>query len=63
MPILNPMSTLLFKAHPGFQKVASHIAAKEGISHERASAILAASTRRASPSAKKHNPRLQRVRT
>lgn len=47
--------------HPGFAKVASKIAAKTGYSKERASAILAASTRKASPAAKKANPRLKNV--
>ncbi len=50
------------KAHPGFQKVASKIAAKEGYSKERAGAILAAATRKASPAAKKANPALKHVR-
>lgn len=50
------------KAHPGFKKVAASIAKKQGISKKRASAILAASSRRASPSAKRANPRLKRVK-
>lgn len=50
------------KAHPGFQKVAEGIAEREGVSEDRASAMLAASTRRASPAAKKANPRLKRVK-
>lgn len=49
-------------AHPGFKAVASQIAKREGISKERASAILAASTRNASRKAKKRNPRLKRVK-
>lgn len=49
------------KKHPGFKKVAAGMAAKQGISVQRASAELAASTRRASPAAKKANPRLKRV--
>lgn len=48
--------------HPGFKKVASKIAKKEGISKEKASAILAASSRRASSGAKKKNPRLNKVK-
>lgn len=48
-------------AHPGFSRVASRIARKQGISKKRASAILAASSRRASPAAKRRNPRLKRV--
>lgn len=50
------------KAHPGFKSVANSIAKKQGISKERASAILAASTRKASPAAKKSNPRLKKVK-
>lgn len=50
------------KKHPGFKSVAKSIAKKQGISEERASAELAASTRRAGKSAKKSNPRLKRVK-
>lgn len=50
------------KKHPGFKAVASKIAKKEGLSKERASAILAASSRSASAKAKKANPRLGKVR-
>lgn len=50
------------KKHPGFKKVASKIASKEGISKEKASAILAASTRKASAKAKKSNPKLKKVK-
>lgn len=50
------------KAHPGFRKAAASIAKREGISNARASAILASSTRHASPAAKKANPRLNRVK-
>lgn len=49
-------------SHPGFKKVQSSIAAKQGISKEAAGAILASSTRKASPAAKKANPRLKRVK-
>lgn len=49
------------KKHPGFKAVASKISKKEGVSKERASAILAASSRGASAKAKKANPRLKRV--
>lgn len=49
------------KAHPGFKAVQSKIASKEGISKDRAGAILAASSRRASAGAKKANPRLKKV--
>lgn len=50
------------KSHPGFKAVASKIAAKEGVSKDRAGAILAASSRGASKAAKKANPRLKRVK-
>ena len=49
-------------AHPGFKAVQSKIAAKEGVSEKAAGAILASSTRKASASAKKKNPRLRRVK-
>lgn len=48
--------------HPGFKAVASKIAAKEGVSKGRASAMLAASTRGASAKAKRANPHLKRVK-
>ena len=50
------------KAHPGFKAVQSKIASKEGVSKKAAGAILAASTRKASSSAKKANPRLKKVK-
>jgi len=51
------------KAHPGFKAVQSQIAKKQGISKERAGAILAKSSRNASAAAKKANPRLKKVPT
>lgn len=50
------------KAHPGFSAVQSKIAKKEGVSKERAGAMLASRTRAASPAAKKANPRLKKVK-
>lgn len=50
------------KKHPGFKSVQSSIAKKEGVSKERAGAILAASTRNASASAKRANPNLKKVK-
>lgn len=50
------------KVHPGFKAVQAKIAGKEGVSPDRAGAILVASTRRASPAAKKANPNLKRVK-
>ena len=47
--------------HPGFKKAQASIAKKEGVSSERAGAILAAGARKASASAVKANPRLKRV--
>lgn len=46
----------------GFKNVARSIARKGGYSKERASAILASSTRGASAAAKRKNPRLKRVK-
>ena len=50
------------KAHPGFKAVQAKIAKKQGISKDRAGAILAASTRKASAAAKKKNPALKKVK-
>jgi hypothetical protein len=49
------------KAHPGFAKASADIARKEGVSQDRADAILAAASRRASPAAKRKNPNLKKV--
>ena len=48
--------------HPGFRSVQRSIAAREGISQDRAGAILAASSREASAKAKRANPKLKRVK-
>lgn len=50
------------KKHPGFKAVQRSIARKGGLSMKRAGAILAASSRGASAGAKRHNPRLKRVK-
>jgi hypothetical protein len=50
------------KKHPGFAKVQAKIAKKSGVSMESAGAILASSTRKASPAAKKSNPNLKKVK-
>lgn len=49
-------------AHPGFKKVQSSIASKEGVSKEAAGAILANATRKASAGAKAKNPKLKKVK-
>ena len=49
------------KKHPGFAAVEKKISAKEGIPLKSAGAILASSTRKASPAAKKANPALKKV--
>lgn len=46
----------------GFKENAALIAKRQGISKERASAILAAGARKASPAAKKKNPNLKKVK-
>ena len=48
------------KIHPGFKSVQAAIANKEGISGDRAGAILGAASRHASKAAVKKNPRLKR---
>jgi hypothetical protein len=50
------------QAHPGFKAVQKKIAQKYGGNMKKAGAILAASTRKASPAAKKKNPRLKKVK-
>ncbi len=47
--------------HPGFERVASSVAKKMGVSKERARAVVAAGARKASKSAVKKNPRLKKV--
>ncbi len=48
--------------HPGFKAVQSQIAKRMGVSKERAGAILASKTRKASAAAKRKNPRLRKVK-
>lgn len=48
--------------HPGFKAVQASIAKKQGVSNERAGAILAAKSRGASAAAKKANPNLKKVK-
>lgn len=50
------------KEHPGFKAVQKKIAAKEGVSKKAAGAILASASRKASPTAKKKNPKLNKVK-
>jgi hypothetical protein len=45
-----------------FKSVQKKIASKQGISQKSAGAILAASTRKASPAAKRKNPALKKVK-
>ncbi len=45
-----------------FKKIQGSIAKKEGISKKSAGAILASSSRKASPAAKRRNPNLKRVK-
>lgn len=48
--------------HPGFKAVQSKIAKEEGVSKDRAGAILASASRGASSKAKKANPKLAKVK-
>ena len=50
------------KAHRGFKAVQKEISKKQGISMERAGAIVAAGARKASKKAVKANPRLLKVK-
>lgn len=50
------------KKHPGFKAVQAKIAKSEGVSKDRAGAILAAASRGASAKAKRANPRLKKVK-
>ena len=46
----------------GFKAAAKNVAKKEGVPMDRAKAIIAASTRKASPKAKAANPNLNKVK-
>lgn len=46
----------------GFKAAAASVARREGYSKARASAIIAASARKASPAAKRANPNLKKVK-
>lgn len=48
--------------HPGFKSVQTRVARHEGVKQQAAAAMVAASARKASPAARKANPRLARVR-
>lgn len=48
--------------HPGFKAVQQKIARREGVSMKQAGAILASATRKASPTAKRANKNLNKVR-
>lgn len=50
------------KAHPGFAAIQNRISKREGVSKDAAGAILARATRHASASAKKKNPKLNKVK-
>jgi len=50
------------KSHPGFKAEQAKIAHREHYTMKRAGKILGAASRRASASAKRRNPRLDRVR-
>lgn len=50
------------KEPTGFKNVQASIAKKEGVSKKAAGAILASATRNSSPSAKKKNPNLRKVK-
>jgi hypothetical protein len=45
----------------GFEAAAAQVAKRQGVSQDRARAIIAAGARNASPAAKKANPNLKKV--
>ncbi len=53
---------MAIKAHPGFKAVSKQIQQKQGIPKAQADAILAASSRGASATAKRNNPNLKKVK-
>lgn len=53
-------SAMKTPAHPGFKAAAAAIGQRPGIRNP--NAVLAAATRKASPAAKRKNPRLARVK-
>jgi hypothetical protein len=55
-------SIMAAKSHPGFKAVQRSVARRQGVSMERAGAIVAAGSRNASAKAKRANPRLSRVK-
>lgn len=55
------MATKAKAKHRGFKAVQKEIAKKQGISLERAGAILAAGARKASQKAIRKNPRLKKI--
>jgi len=55
-------TNMAYGKHPGFKAVQSKIAAEEGVPMKNAGAILASASRKASPAAKKKNPRLKKVK-
>jgi hypothetical protein len=57
----NVAGVLHNEGHPGFSAVQGEISKRMGVPPDRAGAILAASTRNASPAAKKANPNLKKV--
>jgi hypothetical protein len=58
----NQLKSNKMKKNPGFKAVQKKIAQKQGVSMERAGAILATGARKASPAAKKANPALKKVK-
>ena len=50
------------KSHPGFKAVQSKIEKQQGVSKESAGAILASRTRQVSDTARKNNPKLNKVK-
>jgi len=52
----------IYSKHPGFSKAAEAVHRKEHVSMGAARAIIASASRKASPAAKKANPKLRKVK-
>ena len=62
VPVAYSNRSLIGMKKKGFKNVQADIARKEGVSKESAGAILASATRKASPAAKRANPKLKKVK-
>ena len=62
LPVDYQESIAMASGHPGFKAAQADIAKREGVSKKSAGAILASATRKASPAARRKNPKLNKVK-